>query len=285
MLYAGKVEQDKSLQKLIKDQQCSIENNKPVIWLIGNSGLEFSVDDEKLTKFVGLPCVKLCHGGATVRGSAAMLDYYLRHASTMPEYLILFMTKDDVNPNGLGAQTSGKYLEFITWRRYLYRYSSSLRSIRGAIGSKIIHAWALLFVAQEHRVPFLEKYDGVKLPPIDQKAITRGMMKDYAFDEGGFYLLSQVCRRYRVKHVAVVVLPVAEAYRMWHNRIFPEITYEEIRKKIKTVCALLGFTVMDLGDPLPDDMFSDMFHVNTKGCVHITDQLSQRLLKLTQKTS
>jgi hypothetical protein len=63
------------------------------------------------------------------------------------------------------------------------------------------------------------------------------------------------------------------------------MTYAEIRKKIKMVCALLGFTTMDLGDPLPKEMFSDMFHVNTKGCVHITDQLSQRLLKLTQKSS
>ena len=69
-----------------------------------------------------------------------------------------------------------------------------------------------------------------------------------------------------VNHVAVVVLPVAKVYRMWHNRIFPKITYEEIRTKIKMVCALLGFTVMDLEAPLPDDMFSDMFHVNTKGC-------------------
>ena len=68
MLYTGRLQQDNSLQKLLADNLSCLQQNRPPLWLIGNSTLEFGVDQKQLSKDLGLQTIKLCHGGATVRG-------------------------------------------------------------------------------------------------------------------------------------------------------------------------------------------------------------------------
>ena len=111
MVRTGRLEQDKSLQKLLADNVSYLQQNRPPLWLVGNSVLEFGIDQKQLSKDLGLAAISLCHGGATVRGSAAMLDFYLKEVSYKPEYVMLVVSKDDFNPNGLGAQTSETYLD------------------------------------------------------------------------------------------------------------------------------------------------------------------------------
>ena len=41
LLHRGRLEMDKSLQKDIEDNLLIIKNKKPLVWLIGNSTLEF----------------------------------------------------------------------------------------------------------------------------------------------------------------------------------------------------------------------------------------------------
>lgn len=276
MVRTCRVEQDKSLQKLIEDNISALKQYQPRVWFIGNSTLEFGIDVERLNKKLNISGIKLCHGGATVGGSGAMLDLYLHSVSFKPDYVILVITKDDLNPNGLNADTSKRYLQAMTWRKYLLLHYSYLRSIRGSIYRKIASLWSLLFIKQQDLVSWREKYVMLRVS-IDPEKIMQRQMQNYTIDNAGLPFFSDVCTQHGLKHISIILLPISEEYRMRHDRQFPHAPYEKIRDSIDRICKMKGFTCIDLGDPLPKDSFTDFFHLDGKGCEYISSVLSKEL--------
>jgi hypothetical protein len=236
------------------------------VWFIGNSTLHFGIDQKQLSKDLGLQITKLCHGGATVRGSAAMLDFYLGEASFKPEYVLLFITKDDLNPNSIRE----RYLQAMTWRKYLLLHYSYLRSIRGSIYRIIASLWSRLFIKQKDLESWREKY-------VIIKTRVQRMTENYTIDNDGLLFFSDVCRQYGIKHIGIILLPIREEYIKWHDREFPREPYEKIRDTIDRICRMKGITYIDLGDPLPKDYFTDFHHLNGKGCEYISTVLSKKL--------
>jgi hypothetical protein len=242
---------------------------------VGNSGLEFGIEQKQL-KDLGLDTVKLCHGGATVRGSAAMVDFYLNEISYKPEYIMLVVYKDDFNPNSLAAQTSETYLELMTWRKYKRNYSW-LRSVRGSLYNKFSNLWARVFVKKEDLPSWREKYQLIKID-VDPQEITKAFMRDYLFDAEGLKYYSEICRHHGIKNPGIILLPITADYVAWHNREFPAMTYQMIRSKLKEMCRILGITLIDLGDPLTNrGLFRDLFHLNPQGSHYVTGLLAQKL--------
>ena len=278
MVRTGRLEQDKSLQKLIEDNLYALKQYQPWVWFIGNSTLAAGIDQKQLSKELGLQIIKLCHGGATVRGSAAMLDFYLGEASFKPEYVLLFITKDDLNPNSIRVINSQRYLQAMTWRKYLLLHYSYLRSIRGSIYRIIASLWSRLFIKQKDLESWRGKYvmtgTGVS---VDNEKLLQVLMKNFAFDTDGLLFFSDVCRQYGIKHIGIILLPISEEYRKWHDREFPREPYEKIRDTIDRICRMKGITYIDLGDPLPKDYVSDFYHLNVKGCEYINTVLSKKL--------
>ena len=226
------------------------------------------------TKSLSVPFIKITHGGATVSGSGAMLNYYLHHATSKPEHIVIFMTKDDVNANGLFADTSKRYLDFMTWKQYVHWNYSRLRTTRGSIYQKTMAVWSRLFVRPEFRADWLTKNHFLRLPFIDQKKITMDVMKDYYFEDRGFSLVADVCSRNGVQLVSVVLLPIKNTYAQWHDRLYPQLPYKTIRKKIALLCAQHDIRFIDLSEPLPAQYFADYFHVNSTGSDYIVSQLA-----------
>ena len=104
MVRTNRLEQDKSLQKLLADNISCLQQKRPPLWLVGNSVLEFGIDQQQLSKDLGLAAISLCHGGATVRGSAAMLDFYLNEISYKPEYVMLVVPRMLLIPMASGLK-------------------------------------------------------------------------------------------------------------------------------------------------------------------------------------
>ena len=123
IVHKGILNETPSLKKTIRENTVSLNQKRPSLWLIGNSTLRFGINLKYLETQLGSSAIKLCHGGATVRGSAAMLDFYANKIQYQPARVILFITKDDLNPNGLGAKTSKTYLQYLTLRKYFKPYS------------------------------------------------------------------------------------------------------------------------------------------------------------------
>jgi hypothetical protein len=279
MVRAGRLEQDKSLQKLLEDNVSTLQLNRPPLWLVGNSVLEFGIDQTQMSKALGIQIIKLCHGGATVRGSAAMLDFYLNEISYKPEYVMLVVSKDDFNPNGFGAQTSETYLDLMTWKKFKRNYSW-LRSVRGSLYDKILTLWSRVFVKKEDLHAWRERYQIVKIN-VDPQEVTRAMMKDYTIDMEALTFYAEICRRHELKNTGIALLPITEEYANWHNREFPDLTYLTIRNRLREMCRILGITLIDLGTPLEQrNLFRDLFHLNPEGAQYVTGLLSKKLLPL-----
>jgi len=278
MLQRDMLTQNRSLQKDIETNLARINDSKPTVWLIGNSTLEFIKTDD-LNEVLGAPYIKITHGGATLNGSAAMLDYYLNNAPAKPDHVFIFITKDDLNANGMNAATSKRYLQLMTWQKYARWNYSRLRSVRGDIYQKILNIWLRLFVPFEDRAAWNQKYRTFRTPEMNPKSITRSMMQDYQFDDRGFALLADVRQRHSVKHVSVILLPISRSYVQWHNRVYPHLPYDSIRHTIALQCSQHNLNFIDLGDPLPDRYFNDYFHVNSTGSDYMRRLLANALLK------
>lgn len=272
-LQLGYIDYDKSLQKDIEQNILTIKRQKPNTWLIGNSTLEF-IRHEDLRSVFGSSFIKITHGGANVQGSAALTDLYLDLSSVVPKEVVFFVIKDDVNANGLNTETSKHYLSLMTWKRYLFWNYSKLRSVRKSLYHKILNAWSKYFVDHASLPQWNKQFRLVRLPHIDQKAITQAMMDKYHFDPAGFSMVADICYKCGVKQVSVVILPISEAYAQWHNRMYPRMTCRHISKRVREECASERLRCIDISDPLPGDFFRDYFHLNDFGSEEVEERLS-----------
>ena len=274
LINMGLLQQDNSLQKLLIDNKRIIENDKPPVWIIGNSTLESL--NEKVFNSIPHRFVKLIHGGATVEGSAALIEFYLKETLIRPEQVILFIVKDDVNVNGLGAKTSKTYLDLITWKKIFCWNYSYLRSVRHALQIKIMTIWSKIFIPPEKRKEWFLKYSPYRIGKINPKETTQAMMHNYQLNIKGFQHLSEIRDRFGIKSISVVFLPVSGSYIQWHNRLYPQLPYQAIRKKIRNICALYHFAFIDLGDPLSKECYADFIHLN-KNCDSISVLIDKKL--------
>ena len=134
-----------------------------------------------------------------------------------------------------------------------------------------------MFVKKEDLPFWREQYQIVKIN-IDPQEVTKAMMKDYLVDTEALTFYSEICRRHELKNTGIVLLPITEDYVNWHNREFPAMPYQLIRKKLSEKCSTLGITLIDLGTPLEQrDLFRDLFHLNPQGAQYVTGLLSEKL--------
>ena len=99
-----------------------------------------------------------------------------------------------------------------------------------------------------------------------------------ALDEEGIRFLADVCKRHGLSGITLVLLPITEAYRAWHDRLYPEMAYQKIRQRLKDISIENGLTLIDLGGPIHDgNLFKDYFHLSDTGKDYFTPLLCQQL--------
>jgi hypothetical protein len=268
-VHRGVLQEMPTLKKLVHENLQAADERRSDVWIFGNSALEFGIDEDYLNGSCHVSAMKFCHGGATLSGSVAMLDFYLKATDHTPRHIVLVVTKDDFNSNGLNERTSEKYLEFMTWRKY-FRIYSFLRAVRGSLYDAAVRLYGRMFISQKNRHDWYRKESFLKID-IDLENVTRLMMEDYSYTSEGFRLLADISRTQTLPGVTVVLLPITRKYLKWHDREYPDMSYDAIRSRIKTDCEQRGFGFIDLGEP-PEEhgLFSDYFHLNKQGCAYLT---------------
>ncbi len=278
MVYTGMVKETPSAKKMIRDNVSTLRSRKPATWLIGNSTLEFGINHVQIEKHSQSGSIKLCHGSATVSGSSAMLSFYLQSVSYTPKNVILFITKDDINQNGLGAHISTLYHEYASWRKHFKIYSY-LRAVRFNLYRKYKHMWARLMIDKQNRSQWLQEHPVINYN-IDSKKITKDMMKNYEIDSSSISYFSKICKDNGIENILLVLLPISEEYIAWHNKTYPSLKYQHISLYISRQCKKAHIHFIDLGSPpANDDFFNDYFHLNEKGAEKITKKLLKMILR------
>lgn len=211
--------------------------------------------------------IKLCHGAATVTGSSAMLDFYLGRCTYTPDFVLLALTKDDLNLNGLGSTVSKTYLEYMTWKKYTRHYFYLyLRAIRGSLYDRCISLYARLFINKGNRQAWSAEHKFLRIV-FDEQQVARERMKNYAIDEKAFSLLETVRHKYKISNVIIVLLPLKSEYATWHDREYPAFRYRAIQEHVVDNCRRFGFKFLNLEQVsgYDDSMFGDYYHLNKIG--------------------
>jgi hypothetical protein len=260
LLHNGVLKHTGSLKGLIEGNLASLLESPAEIWLVGNSVLAYGIDEQYLSGNFDIDTAKLCHGSATVRGSAAMLDYYLQRLEYRPSLLVILVTKDDFNVAGDRAVNSQAYIEYTTWKSTV-RYCCTLRSARRSIYERIVAMAPLTQTAMITGAVNDKTFDGT----VNEEWIDR-LARDFRIDTTAFHKIESIRKRYGIDRIAVVLMPVTDVYAEWHDRHFPDNSYNDLRNWLMATCKNHRFDLIDMGEPLTRyDVFSDSYHLNESG--------------------
>lgn len=283
-LLRGREASDPTLRALVDGQRARLEAEKPALWMLGNSTLGHGVDEDAFRRASGRSAIKLNHGSATVRGSAAMLAYYLERCGARPERVLVMLTKDDLNANGVRAQASRTYVDYGDTAPAPAQVPLRLWAARSRIRTRLAILSMNLFRAawpDRAGAPFADgvvtmsgkRLTDAPIPPDDPWF--HALARDFTPDYDALAELAKVCRRHGIDDVEVVLLPITPAALAWHDRAVPALPFARLRRDLARACAANRLAFLDLGDP-PADLahFRDYVHLGDLGRRALTARLA-----------
>ncbi len=237
---------------------------------MGNSVLAYGIDTAELERLTGRTVVAMPFGGATVAGSTAMLEFYLRRAAQPPSQVIYCLTKDDLNQNGERAWISSKYLKYdslegLTIER-VFRLADSRSTIMNYLKSFLFRK-----PTASAMQPSEPSFEGVVS---DDKMTYMGrLMQNYRFDEGVFKRIRYLASAYGFQ-VRMVLVPVTDLYLEYHDKHGAE-TCLNVHDRIGRLAVQNGFSFLDLSTLGPQEYrwFSDPYHLTPAGRKIATERL------------
>ena len=279
LLGAGVLGADPSLRQLVTTQLARLKDERPALWMLGNSTLANGVDEAALTRG-GASVVRLTHGSATVGGTAAMLDYYLQRAQA-PRQVLIFATLDDFNPNGMRAEVSREYAKIDATGKLPKPELLALRAVRASLKTKLFVIYQRLRGGKSEAAGGGDPQDGVfsgePIPPGSNGFAA--LARDYAVQADAFPALAAAARRRGIGRVTLVLLPITDRLADWHDRSAPTLSYARVRATVKEECEKSGLAFVDWGEPLSDySLFKDPYHLNARGRAWLTQKVQRELL-------
>ena len=260
-------------------QLARLKDERPALWMLGNSTLANGVDEAALTRG-GASVVRLTHGSATVGGTAAMLDYYLQRAQA-PRQVLIFATLDDFNPNGMRAEVSREYAKIDATGKLPKPELLALRAVRASLKTKLFVIYQRLRGGKSETAGGGDSQDGVfsgePIPPGSNGFAA--LARDYAVQADAFPALAAAARRRGIGRVTLVLLPITDRLADWHDRRTPTLSYARVRATVKEECEKSGLAFVDWGEPLSDySLFKDPYHLNARGRAWLTQKVQRELL-------
>lgn len=290
----GTLPVDPSLHELVSDALRTLRRDRPTVWLLGNSTLAAGVDEAVVGPAAGGSVAKLPHGSATVRGLAAMLDFYLRQVEVKPRQVFVFATKDDFNPNGYRAEISRAYLDIQKQNRVPADGNwLMLRAARGAIQmefvsfrQRLVNVWNALRGRATQR-PGSSGAAVFSGAPIAAKDAWFGKLAQrYTVDAEAFAALAEVRQRYALERVVLVLLPVTDVLARFQDEVHPTQTYASIRGRVAELSRANGIELVDWSEPTADyRLFRDPYHLNDAGKQWLSAKLADWLARPAARTA
>ena len=271
----------------VASKRDTILREHPDVWLLGNSTLDYGVDTDILEKASGFTVVKLSHGSATVRGSVAMLEYYLSRVDRIPKAVVLLATKDDLNRNGSRADASDRYLEYDTLLGNIQRINlgriSMIRRTHGSLRERFIE---LLDAGYEYF-----RQGGVSRGPrrtssptfhgrtIDRDhPVLEAASRDFGPDFGAIGAFAALCDRFGIRSRLVVMVPVTDRYVQYHDSNHA-MTHDSVLAGVADACREHGVGFVDDSRASNEyGSFRDPYHMNQRGNEEFSRTLARILV-------
>ncbi|HEX8524340.1 MAG TPA: hypothetical protein VF669_18945 [Tepidisphaeraceae bacterium] len=266
----GLLKPDPSLHSLIGGYRSDLKAHDYDVWMLGNSMLEWGVDPAEFEKLTGEKCVVLAHGSSTPRASVVLLRYYLRNTRHRPKSVLLFCAEDDTNRNGIRAEESQRYLDYIERKEKptpLER--AALYSARNNLSAALARPFggiASLPVWRKHSRTGDEEYDPGDTEDIGVSAFAQKLLKKFKYDDGVVEELAATAKQFLIPHVAVIVVPTTAVNAKRHDKLVPYFTCAQLRAYLANTCAKYNVPFMDPGEPSKLYCnFRDAYHLNDTG--------------------
>lgn len=278
LVATGHLQEDKSLRLTLVTRIKEIKTQKPPVWFLGNSTLDWGIDGPALSEMLNVPIYKLPHGSATVDASAQMLDFYIQQTGVKPKLVVVTVTKDDFNPNGSRAKISQAYLEVARNNAPPPGDFLMLRGARTGIRDKVMETIdALRYPHKPEVAPVIKHFNGKPIP--DDYEFTRILVTDFVFRDDWIKDLKAVCDRHQLPAPVLVLMPVTDRYVQYHDRVVKTPTYQQVHQQALATAQSAGVTVIDFWQtPRTDyDIFRDAYHLTPQGCAWLTPQIAEQL--------
>ncbi len=297
----GVIQLDPTIERLVDVNVKTLREQPEAVWLLGNSTLARGVDGRLLQDHLGRPVIKLAHGSATVTAAADMLDYYLQQTNQSPRLVVVCVTKDDLNSKGFRAEVSRRYRHFTSpWFNPQQPISilwASRESIKANAFDGVRQAGRALMPHGDTSKNASTR--GTTNPPTDEATVARdvssdqepevdedyllNLARDFKLDLSALPRFSHWAAEKRIGKVVVVLMPVTDRYRAFHDEHHPELPVDAIMAGFQAACDAQGLTVLDLSRSVsgPGD-FTDLYHLSNQGRQVLTPLLAHRLTELLQ---
>ncbi|MBC7785474.1 MAG: hypothetical protein H7144_16700 [Burkholderiales bacterium] len=288
MMASGKLEEDVSLRKTLVRRIDTITQEKPPIWFLGNSTLDWGVDENLLSELLGRKVIKLAHGSATVNASAAMLDFYISQTGQKPERVVVTLTKDDINRNGFRAERSQTYLDLARDDKLPFAEPIMLRRARANIRDGAVDSLMALKGKPPQATKVIKAYDG--RPLTEKSTLEISLLKDFDLATDWFAELKSACARNGLPAPVVVLMPTTDQYGAFHDQFVGESkpTYEQVHAQIVSAIEKNGLICVDFSVPARGQSeyakFRDPYHLRPEGEKWFTRQLAGKLTPLLPAT-
>lgn len=292
-LRAAGVVKSTTVALLVDGYRATLAEERPSLWLMGNSTLNAGFDPDLFSRMTGKSAAKLAHGMATVRGSAALLDFYCKNVPVLPDTVLVLFMKDDVNSRGAGARVSVRYVEEEDWRVPWLERVSSLRACRESLAKEPRALFGQVYrrLTGRSASSAADDPEGIGDPTADgPEKIYAGapiaadapwfhdMANDFAMDDGAFAELTRVAKTHEIPRLVVVLVPVTDRFIEFHEWKNPGIPYAEIRARVAADCKSHGLGFLDLGGPSRNySDFKDPYHMSRAGRETFTKTLAEKL--------
>ncbi len=273
---AGKIERDPSLNTLIEEHRRDIQTNAYDVWMFGNSMLEWGIDPIEFHRLTGKRAAILTHGNATPRASVALLRHYLESTSRRPKSVMLFFAEDDTNRNGYRADESQRYLDYVSNKEkpkfyerigiFIARENLCAALLKPVGGLPELPVWRKRSRTGD------EQYDpsgAGATPGTDEIAVSayaQKLLKNFKLDHGVIADFQKTAKRFKIKNIAVVIVPTTDVNAKRHDKLSPSLTCAQIRTRIADICAQRNIPFMNPGEPSTHyQNFRDAYHLNNTG--------------------
>lgn len=274
-----------SLPQWVSLLEWELETRRPTVWLLGNSVLAYGVDAEALSASTGQSCLALPFGNATLAGDVAMASHFADHLShahakgtsrLLPRNIVVCITKDDVNPNGLRAWLSKKYMSWDSLSARLqpgrmFKIFASRQTIMNTVKSALLGR-----DTAAPKSPSEPAFGGVVTD--EKRSYMRQYMQDYDIDVGMFDNLAEFAARHNCR-IHVVHVPVTTLFMEFHDAARPDFPFAAAVSRIAELCAERDFTFIDSSRMMPDDysLYADPDHLTAEGRTIFTRRLTEAL--------
>lgn len=275
-----------SLAGVVQSFQQSLAKERPRIWLAGNSTLSCGTDRAALESMVGEPVAILVHASCTLRASAAMLDFYMRHAPRQPEKVVVTVTIDDLHSSGYRSQISHTYLD-INFNDSPPSAPSVL-AMRAARGSILKAAWSRIRIRDWLDTPsisveshFLKRsaqgssWNGDEID--DSDPTYQQLDEGFQMDSDSIRELAALRKRRGIV-CTLLLLPVTGQMQRYHDRHNPSLKYAQLRQQLAQLCREHTLPFVDWGEPSAEiSLFKDPYHLGVLGREVMTKRIGHLL--------